>query len=88
MKLRLHQFQLNAVKAMDNFFESNQTKGKMYLSTALEKTPIIVAFIEKLIQKKADISILILSAARNSCDQLKMMVILINTKRKTSLTPF
>lgn len=70
----LRYYQEEAVEKICVFFNSNMNKAKMYISTGLGKTAIIVSAIQVILKNysnKDNISIAILATRRVVCEQIK-----------------
>lgn len=67
----LRDYQREAARAIYDFFKSNEKKAKIYLSTGLGRTAIIVSSVQLILQNR-NVSVAILSPRRVMCDQLQM----------------
>ncbi len=66
----LRDYQREAAKAIYDFFKSNEKKAKIYLSTGLGRTAIIVSSIQLILQNR-NASVAILYPNRLLCEQLQ-----------------
>lgn len=66
----LREYQWKAARVIYDFFNSNEKKAKIYLSTGLGRTAIIVSSIQLILQDK-NVSVAILSPKRMLCEQLQ-----------------
>ena|GEM_PF-1069202 len=66
----LRYYQKEAIEKIYEFFNSNKHKAKIYISTGLGKTAIIVTAIHKLL-KDSNVSIIVLSSRRMLCEQMQ-----------------
>lgn len=66
----LRPYQEEAVTAICEFLQSDKRTGKIYISTGLGKTAVIVSAIEKIQNNGEDISIVVLSSSRLECEQI------------------
>lgn len=66
----LRDYQRKAARAIYDFFKSNEKKAKIYLSTGLGRTAIIVSSVQLILQNR-NVSVAILSPRRVFCDQLQ-----------------
>lgn len=73
----LRYYQKEAVEKICDFFISNKSKAKMYISTGLGKTAIIGFAIQEILlsyRSKVDISIAVLTPKRGACEQIKALL--------------
>ena len=66
----LRGYQQKAARVIYDFFNSNEKKAKIYLSTGLGRTAIIVSSIQLILQNR-NVSVAILSPKRILCEQLQ-----------------
>lgn len=66
----LRDYQKKAVRIIYDFFDSSATKAKLYLSTGVGVTAIIVASVQLMLQNRR-VSIAVLSPNRLMCEQLR-----------------
>lgn len=66
----LRDYQRRAARVIYDFFNSNEKKAKIYLSTGMGRTAIIVSSIQLILQNK-NVSVAILSPKRVLCEQLQ-----------------
>ena len=66
----LRDYQRKAARIIYDFFNSNETKAKIYLSTGLGRNTIIVSSVQLILQNK-NVSVAILSPKRVLCEQLR-----------------
>lgn len=70
----LRGYQEEAVEKICVFFDSNMNKAKIYISTGLGKTTIIVSAVQSILKNrvnKENRSIAILTTMRIACEQIK-----------------
>ena len=67
----LRPYQENAVKKICEFLQSDKRRAKIYISTGLGKTAIIVLAIETILHNGDDMSIVVLSSSRLECEQIE-----------------
>lgn len=70
----LRDYQRRAARVIYDFFNSNEKKAKIYLSTGMGRTAIIVSSIQLILQNK-NVSVAILSPNRVLCEQLQAVFI-------------
>ena len=73
--INLRPYQEEAVKKICEFLKSDERKAKIYISTGLGKTAIIVSTIEKIVNNGDNISIVVLSSNRLECEQTKSQLL-------------
>ena len=67
----LRHYQEKAAEKVYQFFYSEEKKGKLYISTGLGKTAIVVSSIEKILAEPCNRTIAILAARHEGCEQIK-----------------
>ncbi|MCH5194509.1 MAG: DEAD/DEAH box helicase family protein [Oscillospiraceae bacterium] len=76
--IELRDYQKTAVEKICDFFNSDKHKAKLYLSTGVGKTAIIVSALQVIISNKSNISIAILTSRHEISNQTKSLMMEVN----------
>lgn len=70
MKKKLYYYHIDAIEKIYNYFDNGGEKAKIYISTGLGKTSIIVGLVERIFDEKGVVPIIILTSRRQKCNQI------------------